>query len=81
MMTVTSNDARTKWSEMIDAARNEPVSITRRGKTVAVLVKPEFFERAMDALEEIEDIQDVADALAEDGPWVSLEDLKRELGL
>lgn len=79
-MTVTSNDARTKWSEMIDASRNEPVTITRRGRAVAVLVKPEFFERAMDALEDLEDIEDAAEAAASDEPTISHLDLMRELG-
>lgn len=80
-MTVTANDARTRWADMIDHVRSEPVEITRRGKTVAVLVKPEFFERALDALEEIEDLRDIDQADADGGKPISLEEVKRELGL
>lgn len=80
-MTVTSNDARTKWSEMIDATRDEPVTITRRGRTVAVLVKPEFFERALDALGDIEDIEEAAAAAKSDEPTFTLDEIRREFGI
>lgn len=81
MMTVTANEARTRWADLIDLTRSEPVEITRRGKVVAVLVKPEFFERALDALEELEDLLAVEEAESEIGDPVSLEEVKRELGL
>lgn len=76
-----SNDARTQWAELIDQVRTEPVHIQRRGREVAVLVSPEFFERAIEALEDIEDITAAHEAMAEDGPRISHEDLMRELGL
>lgn len=76
-----SNDARTQWAELIDLVRTEPVHIERRGREVAVLVSPGFFERAIEALEDIEDITAAEEAVAEDGPLVSHAELMRELGI
>lgn len=76
-----SNDARTQWAELIELVRTEPVHIERRGREVAVLVSPAFFERAIEALEDIEDIAAAEASMAEAGPVVSHEELMRELGI
>lgn len=81
MLIRNSNDARTQWAEMIEQVRDEPVHIQRRGRAVAVLVSPEFFDRAVEALEDIADIEAVDAALAEDAPLVSHDDLMSELGI
>ncbi|HWS68089.1 MAG TPA: type II toxin-antitoxin system Phd/YefM family antitoxin [Steroidobacteraceae bacterium] len=41
MKTLTSVEAQNRFGELLDAAQREPVSITRRGRTVAFLVSPE----------------------------------------
>lgn len=81
MLIKNSNDARTQWAEMIEQVRDEPVHIQRRGRAVAVLVSPDFFVRAVDALEDIGDIAAAETALADDEPLVSHADLMRELGI
>lgn len=81
MATRNSNDARTQWAELIELVRTEPVHIERRGREVAVLVSPAFFERAIEAIEDIEDVTAAHEAMAEDGPRISHEELMRELGL
>ncbi|WAH99098.1 type II toxin-antitoxin system Phd/YefM family antitoxin [Arthrobacter sp. MMS18-M83] len=81
MTTTTSNEARTHWAELIDGVRVEPVHITRRGRPVAVMVDPEFYERAVQALEDAEDVAAARAARSEDEPTVTHEELLRELGI
>jgi prevent-host-death family protein len=55
MRTMTSVEAQSRFGEMLDAARREPVTITRRGRPVAVVMSPEDIQelsanRALDAL-------------------------------
>ena len=75
-----ANDARTHWAEILDQVRDEPVHIERRGREVAVVVSPAFFERAVSALEDLEDIA-AGEAALEDGELVTHEQLMRDLGL
>jgi antitoxin StbD len=81
MTTTTSNEARTHWAELIDGVRLEPVHITRRGRPVAVVVDPDFYARAVEALEDAEDVAAARAARAEGGPMVTHEELLRELGI
>lgn len=81
MRSVAANDARTNWSVMLDQARIEPIEITRRGRPVGVLVSPDFFERAVDALEDAEDLAAARAAKDSTEPTISHEELMRELGL
>lgn len=41
MKTMTSVEAQNRFGELLDSAQREPVTITRRGRTVAFLVSPE----------------------------------------
>ncbi|MBV1777023.1 type II toxin-antitoxin system prevent-host-death family antitoxin [Burkholderiaceae bacterium DAT-1] len=55
MRTMTSAHAQNHFGEMLDVARREPVTITRRGRPVAVVVSIEDLRdlaagRALDAL-------------------------------
>ncbi|TAL41511.1 MAG: type II toxin-antitoxin system prevent-host-death family antitoxin [Salinibacterium sp.] len=81
MASAASNDARIRWSELLDTARTEPVHITRRGRDVAVLVSQDFFERAIQALEDAADLAAVSAARDDNEPTVTHEELMRELGL
>ncbi len=40
MRTVTSVGARNHFGELLDSAQREPVTITRRGRTVAYVLSP-----------------------------------------
>lgn len=51
MTTVTSKDAQNKFGSMLDAARKEPVTITRHDRPVAVVLSPERYAE----LEKLED--------------------------
>lgn len=80
MLSVTLSQFRNKQSDYIAAAQHEPVEITSRGTgRRAVIVSPEFYDRAMQALEDQADIRAAAEARAE-GDRVAHEELVREIG-
>jgi prevent-host-death family protein len=81
MREMTASDAREHFSEALAAAVREPVFITRHGRRVATLVTSDFYERAVEALEDAEDIAAAHAALEEDGDSVPWETVKAELGL
>ena len=45
MKSVTARDAKTNFGELLDTAIREPVSITRNGRPVAVVLSRQDFER------------------------------------
>lgn len=80
-ITATPSEFRNEQSRFLDVAQREPVAILSRGtRRRAVVVSPDFYDRAVQALEDIEDIRAAAEARKEAGE-VSHEDLKAELGL
>lgn len=81
MVTTSSDEARIHWAELLDNVRSGPVHINRRGRAVAVLVDPDFYERALEALEDVADLAAARAARENNEPLVSHEDLKRELGI
>lgn len=82
MTSVTLSQFRKQQSDYIAAAQREPVEITSRGAgRRAVVVSPEFFDRAVQALEDQLDIRATAAARTETEPRVSHEELMAELGL
>lgn len=79
--TVTSSEFRSEQSRYLDVAQREPVAILSRGtRRRAVVVSPDFYDRAIQALEDVEAIRAAAVARQEAG-GISHEDLKAELGL
>lgn len=79
--TVTLSQFRNEQSRYLDAAQREPVAILSRGtRRRAVVVSPDFYDRAIQALEDIEDIRAAA-AARQEADEISHEDLKAELGL
>jgi antitoxin Phd len=81
MSDMTATDARERFSEALAASSREPVFITRHGKRVAALVTTEFYDRAIEALEDAEDLAAARAALDEDGPSIPWEVVKADLGL
>ena len=81
MASVTLSQFRRNQSDYIAAAQRAPVEITSRGTgRRAVVVSPEFFERAVEALEDQDDVRAAARARDEQGS-ISHEDLVQEIGL
>ncbi|MEJ5929203.1 type II toxin-antitoxin system Phd/YefM family antitoxin [Corynebacterium sp. H128] len=81
MKEVTSSQFRQEQSRLFEEAQREPIAIMSRGSRMrAVVVSPDFFQRAMEALEDQADIQDAEAARNKPGE-ISHEELKKELGL
>lgn len=81
MTTATLSEFRANQSDYIAAAQKAPVELTSRGaKRRAVVVSPEFFDRAIQALEDQADMADAAKARSEN-ERISHEDLLKKLGL
>lgn len=82
MTSATLSQFRKQQSDYIAAAQREPVEITSRGaRRRAVVVSPEFFDRAVQALEDQLDIRAAAAARAETEPRISHDELMAELDL
>ncbi|MGO2069501.1 type II toxin-antitoxin system prevent-host-death family antitoxin [Glutamicibacter arilaitensis] len=80
MVSVTLSQFRNRQSDYIAAAQREPIEITSRGAgRRAVVVSPEFYDRALQALEDQADVRAAADARKE--PQIPFEDLLEKLGL
>lgn len=80
MYSVSAADARKYFSEVIDKAETEAVSVERRGVRAAVVVSPERYDEMLEALEESEDIAAFDAAMVEEGPNIPWAQVKADLG-
>ncbi len=82
MTEVAVSDVRNRLAEVIEESRRsgEPISVTRRGRRVAVILGAEAFDELVDAADEAEDRRELAASRAEDDyvPW---DEVKSALGL
>ena len=82
MTEITFSDARNRLAEMItETSRSgEPISVTRRGRRVAVILGADAFDQLVGRADEAEDRRELDAARAEDDyvPW---EEVKAALGL
>ena len=76
------SEARNRLADVIEEAQRsgEPISVTRRGRPVAVILDPDTFDRLVDIAEDVDDRRELAEVLAEDDfvPW---DEAKAALGL
>lgn len=78
MVSVTLSQFRSQQSDFIAATQREPVELTSRGaRRRAVVVSPEFYDAAVEALEDRADVLAAAQARREER--ISHEDLMAEL--
>lgn len=80
MSTINVTEARANFSELVARSHNEAVFIERHGRTEAVVISPEQYERLMDALEEAEDLRAFDSAIAEEGDNIPWAQAKADLG-
>ena len=45
MRVITAHDAKNRFGQFLDAARNAPVRVTKNGRVVAVMMSVEHYER------------------------------------
>ncbi|MHA3724657.1 type II toxin-antitoxin system prevent-host-death family antitoxin [Leucobacter sp. HY1910] len=80
MTSVTLSQFRNQQSDYIAAAQREPVEILSRGaRRRAVVVSPDFYDRAIAALEDQADIRAAADARRDPEAHVPFDELMEEL--
>ena len=82
MNTVAVSEARNRLAEVIEESRRsgEPVSVTRRGRRVAVILDSDAFDRLVDLADEVEDRREL-DAARADDDYVPWDEVKAALGL
>lgn len=82
MISVTLSQFRNQQSDYIAAAQREPVEITSRGaRRRAVVVSPDFYDRAVAALEDQADIRAAAAARRDPAGRIPFDELMEELGV
>lgn len=82
MTEVAVSDARNRLAEVIEESRRsgEPVSVTRRGRRIAVILDSDAFDRLVDAADDVEDRREL-EAARRDDDYVPWDEVKAELGL
>jgi prevent-host-death family protein len=82
MSEVAVSEARNRLAEVIEESRRsgEPISVTRRGRRVAVIIDSDAFDRLVETADDVDDRRELDAARAEDDyvPW---DDVKAMLGL
>ena len=76
------SEARSRLAEVLEEARRsaEPITVTRRGLRVAVILDVDSFDRLVDNADDVDDRRELASARVDDDyvPW---DDVKAVLGL
>ena len=76
------SELRNRLAEAIEKVRRsgEPISVTQRGRRVAVILDSDAFDRLVEAADDAEDRRELDAARAEDDyvPW---DEVKADLGL
>jgi prevent-host-death family protein len=82
MTEVAVSDARNRLAEVIEQTRRsgEPISVTKRGRRVAVILDADAFDRLVDAADDLDDRRELHAARVDDDyvPW---DEVKAALGL
>ena len=82
MNEVAVSEARNRLPQVIEESRRsgEPVSVTRRGRRVAVILGADEYDRLVDSADDAVDRRELAAARADDDyvPW---DEVKAALGL
>jgi len=73
MKELAVSEARNRLAEVVEECRRsgEPVSVTRRGRRVAVILNSDAFDRLVDIADDIEDHRELEASRAENDyvPW------------
>ena len=82
MNEVAVSEARNRLAEVIEESRRsgEPISVTRRGRRVAVILDSDAFDRLVDRADDVEDRREL-DAARADDDYVPWDEVKAALGL
>lgn len=77
---MSASEARQNFATILETAQHEAVMVERRGEVQAVVISPSEYERLLDAAEDAEDVRAFDEAMADEGPNIPWEQVKRDLG-
>ena len=77
---MSASEARQNFATILETAQHEAVMVERRGEVQAVVISSSEYERLLDAAEDAEDVRASAEAMADEGPNIPWEQVKRDLG-
>ena len=82
MNEVAVSEVRNRLADVIEESRRsgEPISVTRRGRRVAVILDSDAFDRLVDSADDVEDRREL-DAARADDDYVPWDEVKAALGL
>jgi len=82
MSEIAVSEARNRFADVIEEARStgEAVSVTRRGRRVAVVVDADTFDRLVDSADESIDRREL-EAARRDDDYIPWDEAKADLGL
>lgn len=80
MATINTSSAREAFSEVIELAQHEAVTIERHRRPVAVVLSPQRHAELLEAWEEAQDVLAFDAALEEEGPNVPWDQVRKDLG-
>lgn len=82
MNEVAVSEARNRLAEVIEETRRsgEPISVTRRGRRVAVILDSDAFDRLVDSADDAADRREL-EAARRDDDYVPWDEVKAALGL
>ena len=81
MTELSISQAREGLAAAIKDLDTEPVTISRHGKPVAVLLSPSSYEKFLEVMADVEDIAAYDAAISDLGPLIPWEEVKKDLGL
>ena len=73
--------AREKFADIINESAVEEVFLEKHGKTVAVVISAEVYEKLHEAWEDLEDLKIFEEAEADEQPGIPMEQVFHELGI
>ncbi len=74
MKTITAREAKNRFGQLLDAAQRTPVSVTKNGRAVTVMLSTELYDRLRGSA--WERLATTMDAMAEEASASGLTDAK-----
>ncbi|MEI6219736.1 MAG: type II toxin-antitoxin system Phd/YefM family antitoxin [Actinomycetes bacterium] len=81
MTSLSISQARADLADVISRAQKKPITISKHGKPIAILINPSLYQAMLESVEELEDIEAFDQSMADTSPSIPWERVKKDLGL
>jgi prevent-host-death family protein len=81
MTSLSISQARADLADVISRAQKKPITISKHGKPIAILINPSLYQAMLESVDELEDISAFDKSMADTAPSIPWERVKRDLGL